>query len=302
MVEVIACRKARLMVEVVVFIAAAIMVLVGAVGRRDSQPSGALRAVNGAHPVRRRRPVPVAWTPSSLPPCRSSCMPARSSCCSCSSSCCWVSIGPKTSGSSPIGGQRPLAALLGVGTLGLLLAGFFISAVTAPSPAQGRERLGRVGRGKPAQPRHQPVLRITCSRSKRPACCWLSRWSERSSSLGAATEGEPMMLAVLSHHADLVSRARGGALHHRCHGRHGPAQPDHHVHVRRAHAQRGQPHLRRHLAGIGRSDGPDVTGQTVVFFVLVVAAAEVVVGLGIIVALLRRRPGATADDVATMKG
>ena len=49
-------------------------------------------------------------------------------------------------------------------------------------------------------------------------------------------------------------------------------------------------------------DGPDVTGQTVVFFVLVVAAAEVVVGLGIIVALLRRRPGATADDVATMKG
>ena len=38
------------------------------------------------------------------------------------------------------------------------------------------------------------------------------------------------------------------------------------------------------------------------FFVLVVAAAEVVVGLGIIVALLRRKPGATADDVAMLKG
>jgi len=46
----------------------------------------------------------------------------------------------------------------------------------------------------------------------------------------------------------------------------------------------------------------DVRGQVLVFFVLVVAAAEVVVGLGIIVALLRRRPGATADDVVELKG
>ena len=46
----------------------------------------------------------------------------------------------------------------------------------------------------------------------------------------------------------------------------------------------------------------DRSGQTAVFFVLVVAAAEVVVGLGIIVAILRRKPGATADDVAMMKG
>ena len=46
----------------------------------------------------------------------------------------------------------------------------------------------------------------------------------------------------------------------------------------------------------------DVNGQTAVFFVLVVAAAEVVVGLGIIVAILRRRPGATADDISLMRG
>jgi len=39
-----------------------------------------------------------------------------------------------------------------------------------------------------------------------------------------------------------------------------------------------------------------------VFFVLVVAAAEVVVGLGIIVSLFRRKVGVTADDVNAMKG
>jgi NADH-quinone oxidoreductase subunit K len=46
----------------------------------------------------------------------------------------------------------------------------------------------------------------------------------------------------------------------------------------------------------------DVGGQVVVFFVLVVAAAEVVVGLGIIVSVLRRRPEATADDVSLLRG
>ena len=34
----------------------------------------------------------------------------------------------------------------------------------------------------------------------------------------------------------------------------------------------------------------DISGQTAVFFVMVVAAAEVVVGLGIIISILRRRP------------
>ena len=46
----------------------------------------------------------------------------------------------------------------------------------------------------------------------------------------------------------------------------------------------------------------DIGGQSIVFFVLVVAAAEVVVGLGIIVAILRRRPGATADDISVLRG
>jgi NADH-quinone oxidoreductase subunit K len=46
----------------------------------------------------------------------------------------------------------------------------------------------------------------------------------------------------------------------------------------------------------------DIGGQAAVFFVLVVAAAEVVVGLGIVVAIFRRRKDATADDLHVMKG
>ena len=46
----------------------------------------------------------------------------------------------------------------------------------------------------------------------------------------------------------------------------------------------------------------DVGGQAIVFFTLVVAAAEVAVGLAIIVAIFRRRRGATADDVHLLKG
>jgi NADH-quinone oxidoreductase subunit K len=46
----------------------------------------------------------------------------------------------------------------------------------------------------------------------------------------------------------------------------------------------------------------DIGGQAVVFFVMVVAAAEVVVGLGLIVAIYRRRVGATADDLDLLKG
>jgi NADH-quinone oxidoreductase subunit K len=55
------------------------------------------------------------------------------------------------------------------------------------------------------------------------------------------------------------------------------------------------------FVAFSRSFG-DIKGQTTVFFVMVVAAAEVVVGLGIVVAILRRRPGANADDIAELKG
>ena len=46
----------------------------------------------------------------------------------------------------------------------------------------------------------------------------------------------------------------------------------------------------------------DINGQTIVFFVMVVAAAEIVVGLGIIVAIMRNKSSMTADDLVELKG
>lgn len=46
----------------------------------------------------------------------------------------------------------------------------------------------------------------------------------------------------------------------------------------------------------------DVGGQVAVFFVLVVAATEVVVGLALVVLLNRFRVGSNADDISLMKG
>jgi NADH-quinone oxidoreductase subunit K len=45
----------------------------------------------------------------------------------------------------------------------------------------------------------------------------------------------------------------------------------------------------------------NLDGQVLVFFVLVVAAAEVVVGLAIIVSIFRRRASADVDDVNLLK-
>ena len=45
----------------------------------------------------------------------------------------------------------------------------------------------------------------------------------------------------------------------------------------------------------------DINGQVFVFFTLTVAAAEVAVGLAIIVAIFRLRRGATADDLDLLR-
>jgi len=45
-----------------------------------------------------------------------------------------------------------------------------------------------------------------------------------------------------------------------------------------------------------------IDGQVSVFFVMVVAAAEVVVGLAIIVTVFRRRATASVDELAALKG
>ena len=54
------------------------------------------------------------------------------------------------------------------------------------------------------------------------------------------------------------------------------------------------------LIAFGRQLG-EADGQVLAFFSIVVAAAEVVVGLAIIVALFRRRLSANVDDVNLLK-
>ena len=45
----------------------------------------------------------------------------------------------------------------------------------------------------------------------------------------------------------------------------------------------------------------DLNGQVLAFFVIIVAAAEVVVGLAIIMSLFRRKASASVDDAKTLK-
>jgi len=54
------------------------------------------------------------------------------------------------------------------------------------------------------------------------------------------------------------------------------------------------------LVAFSRFKG-DLNGQVLVFFIITVAAAEVAVGLALIVALYRKRQSAHAEDLTTMK-
>lgn len=55
------------------------------------------------------------------------------------------------------------------------------------------------------------------------------------------------------------------------------------------------------LVAFARAWG-DLTGQTAVFIVMTLAAAEVAIGLAIIVAIFRKRETTNVDDLASMKG
>lgn len=54
--------------------------------------------------------------------------------------------------------------------------------------------------------------------------------------------------------------------------------------------------------GQGELQSAAMTGQMMVIFVMAVAAAEVAVGLGIIMAILRNRNEVDLDDMSTMRG
>ena len=98
--------------------------------------------------------------------------------------------------------------------------------------------------------------------------------------------------------ADLVPRARRGAVRHRRRRAARPPQPAGDVHVRRADAQRRQPHV-RHLrprcstTSAARSSCSSCSWSP---------PPRSWSASGIIVAILRRRPGATADDISVLKG
>ncbi len=55
------------------------------------------------------------------------------------------------------------------------------------------------------------------------------------------------------------------------------------------------------LVAFARSWG-DPTGQTAVFIVMTLAAAEVAIGLAIIVTIFRKRETTNVDDLAVLKG
>ena len=55
------------------------------------------------------------------------------------------------------------------------------------------------------------------------------------------------------------------------------------------------------LVAFARAWG-DLMGQTAVFIVMTLAAAEVAIGLAIIVSIFRKRETTNVDDLATLKG
>lgn len=56
------------------------------------------------------------------------------------------------------------------------------------------------------------------------------------------------------------------------------------------------------MMGAGEISKAAMTGQMMVIFVMAVAAAEVAVGLGIIMAILRKRNEVDLDDMSAMRG
>ena len=74
-------------------------------------------------------------------------------------------------------------------------------------------------------------------------------------------------------------------------------QPDRDPDVDRADAERGEPRFVA-LRGTARAR---LDGQVFVLLVITVAAAEVAVGLGIVIALFRNRDSVDVDDVSLLK-
>ena len=90
--------------------------------------------------------------------------------------------------------------------------------------------------------------------------------------------------------------AQRGRLLHRAGRRSDPPQHHHHFALRGIDAECDQHQLRRIFTILH-----NVAGQVFVFFALTVAAAEVAVGLAIIIALHRAKPRSMSTNFSLMK-
>jgi hypothetical protein len=123
----------------------------------------------------------------------------------------------------------------------------------------------------------------------------------RSDTSGTLTGGERGSLEeaagrrAMSHH--LVPDGLGADLLHRRRRRAHAPQPARDPALPRADAQRGQPRAGRLRARTRQQDG-----QIFALIVMVVAACEVAVGLGLIVALYRRRLPIDVDELRELQG
>jgi hypothetical protein len=79
------------------------------------------------------------------------------------------------------------------------------------------------------------------------------------------------------------------------------SQPDRYFDVARANVERGQPVARGFRDPRRRNGLPDYNAQVFVFFVITVAAAEVAVGLALLVALYRARQTTDVGDITSLK-
>ena len=151
------------------------------------------------------------------------------------------------------------ASLLGGGLVAVLVA----SSITGARPAERRSPTGPPNVNQLGRARSSPT---TCSPSRSRRCCSSSRSSAPSCSPGSATgrvdrrrtsrwrperptrstptERWPRDRSPRHRRADSVPGARRAAVHHRRGRPARAAQPARDVHVRRADAQRRQPHVR----------------------------------------------------------
>ena len=197
----------------------------------------------------------------------------------------------------PIAGQRVLAPLLGVALfieLSIAVLGTALSSLDSPRAERSRDSLRRAGVDRQPPPRALPrrlrggVDAAAGRRGRRGRPGGPPR-------RGAAADSDAPEAALMDVSWYLVlSRA---AVRHRGVRRAAAAKPAGDPALPRADAERGQPRAGGVLARDGNEEG-----QIFALIVMVVAACEVVVGLGLIVAMFRRRLPLDIDDLRSLRG